>query len=394
MKPLIVVISYNIVTSLGVIRALGAAGYKVDLFFVTQFPGRSKIVDASKYVNRSIEIIGRNEEKIIATLFDNYKRDGEKSVLFPADDYCASLVDRNYEQLSTVFFMPHTVGEKQGSITKLMNKTLQSEYAAASGIPVPKEWIISLNDELTIPDDMVYPCFVKPLVSIDGRKTEMGVCANKSELKNKLCQMQNNDSKRSILVQEFLDISQEYSMSGVCNDQTIILPAIVKKHQIAQYRRGTTLVGEIVPLKEIAPIEEAVLSFLKSIHYIGMFDMEVILANGILYFGELNLRSGGPNYSYYASGINLPLLAVKAICGEEIEEKSEIVYHKIFFHDQDGWEDYQHGLITKKQLNSCYKQADILMLASKDDLAPAKVFAKDIKRKILKSRIKAVLRKI
>ena len=393
MAPRIVVITYSISTSLGVIRSLGAAGYTVDCFFITLRVGESKTVALSKYVKKTTEFYGRKDDEVIEKLREEYKDRDRKCVLFPADDYCASLIDRYKDRLSTFFYMPYIVGKGQGAITYLMDKMVQSRLALECGLPVAREWSISLKNDIMISEDIVYPCYVKPLTSVSGRKTEMGKCSGEEELMKKLLLMKERDSDRLVLVQEYLDIEQEYAMSGVCADQEVVLPAIVKKHQIAQFRRGATLVGELVPIDEILPAKEAIYRFLRQIQYVGMFDLEIMRVGEKFYFGELNLRSGGPNYSYFASGVNLPDITVKAIIGEALGEVPEIQFHKVFLNDQDCWEDYLHGFITRKEFKSYFQHADILLLKGDDDSKPEKEFVKEIKWRYIKGIIRRIIRK-
>ena len=56
-KPLVIVLSRNYSTGLGVIRSLGKAGYTVDLIASTKKKGSSRIASCSKYVRQSVEVI-------------------------------------------------------------------------------------------------------------------------------------------------------------------------------------------------------------------------------------------------------------------------------------------------------------------------------------------------
>ena len=60
LKPLIIVLSRNYSTGLGVIRSLGAAGYDVDLIASVKKKGSSVIASSSKYVRNSKEVLTRN----------------------------------------------------------------------------------------------------------------------------------------------------------------------------------------------------------------------------------------------------------------------------------------------------------------------------------------------
>ena len=85
---------------------------------------------------------------------------------------------------------------------------------------MPKEWSVSLRgDRVVIPEDMVYPCFCKPMESITGYKHEMAKCEDEAELRSHLNRLRRIFADRSVLVQEFLEIDNEIDIGGVCLDQ-------------------------------------------------------------------------------------------------------------------------------------------------------------------------------
>ena len=236
---LVVVLSRNYSTGLAVIRSLGAAGYTVDLVASARREGQSILASSSKYVRTSVEVVSKKvksggDEKLLEELM-KYQGLPEKPVLFPTDDYTASIMDLNRNQLQDVFIMPYIVGGGQGSIMNRMDKTVQGALAREVGLLTPKEWIIPLNEEFTVPEDMVFPCFVKPLESVTGYKREMKVCQTPEGLIRHLDKLRYKFSDRSILVQEFLEIDYEIDLSGVSFDQEVIIPAIIKKTNVAQY---------------------------------------------------------------------------------------------------------------------------------------------------------------
>ena len=393
MKPDILVLTKTYSTSLGVIRSLGAAGYHIEVFYVTGLKGVTKIVSSSKYVDHLTEFNGRKDEEIVERLTKLYEGKTEKVFLFPADDYAASLADRYSDRLSEYYILPYAGKHEQGEITRLMDKSVQSELAGKCGFPIPREWNISLREEIHIPEDMVYPCFVKLSVSAAGYKKEIGVTESREELQEKLKALQQANPERNILIQEFLDITGEYSMSGLCLDQEILLPAIVKKKAIGIKERGVTLLGELVPVSEIRPVEKPLYKMLKALSFVGMFDMEVLCTKDAIYFGEINLRAGGPNYSYFASGINLPDILVRAMT-EGGAEVPKIRMHKVFLNEKAALEDFFDHNLSYRQIRKMYDEADILLMQQKSDPRPGKEFLRYLVKSNAKKRIKAPARKI
>lgn len=407
-EQIVVVLSRNYATGLSVIRSLGAAGYKVDLVANAYKKGKSAIAGCSKYVNHYVEIVskkinGAGDFKIIDELLRYKGLYDHKPVLFPTDDYTASVMDMNRNVLDSIFIMPCIAGGTEGTMTNRMDKTVQGEFARKAGLLTPEEWIIDLSGEIHIPEDVVYPCFCKPIESITGYKKEMAMCNDKVALSFHLKKLKNNFSDRSVLVQEFLDIENEIDFSGVALDQEIIIPAIIRKTNVAQYEKGVTLSGKVVPFDEISEIKENIIEMLKMFHYEGMFDMEFNIVNGKLYFNEVNLRSGGPNFAYFMSGVNLPALYVNEATGKGHTEEDEKVteFGKSFIYEKIAWEDHINGFMTKKELDKCINDSDIRLLLNEDDPAPGELFTEEIKNvakrkklRKLKDKVKSVLRKI
>ena len=396
MRKIVVVLGKNYSTPLGVIRSLSKAGYTVELLYIAKKKGDSQIVASSKHLSRTVEIVGRHDEQVIDSLVSEFGRTGTRSVLFPTDDYTASLIDRFKESLQDLFEMPYVI---DGSVTQMMDKSVQGALAQKCGMKTAREWVVSLNtDTIRIPEDIVFPCFVKPMVSAFGGKDELEKCENAQSLGRKLQKMQARLRERSVLVQEFLNIQQEYTIGGVCNDQEVFIPAIIRKSMIAQHNRGITLEGTVVDTSEISNELPEILAVLRSVRYVGMFDLEVLRTDRGLYFGELNLRCGGPSYSYFRCGINLPDCAIHAILHESFDaENKNIELNKRFFNNKVAWEDYMDGYLSKSDMRHLYQDCDFSLISDKDDPTPEKVFQKTMeplyKQRRLKKKIRSLLPK-
>lgn len=395
-KPLVIVLGRNYSTTLSVIRSLGAAGYTVDLVASAYRQGESQVASCSKYVRNSVEVVskkvkdGEKDEAFLNEILKYKDKYSYKPVLFPTDDYTTSVMDQSRSELEPYFIMPTIVGGGDGCITQHMDKKFQAGLARQVGLSTPDEWIIPLNDEIEIPEDMVYPCFCKPIESVSGYKREMKVCRTRKGLRKHLKSLKKKSSNRSILVQEFLSIDDELDLSGVCLDQEVIIPAVIKKLNVAKYERGVTLAGKVISVEEIGELYDKIIEMMKQFHYVGMFDMEFNIVGDKIYFNEVNLRSGGPNFAYFMCGVNLPALFVKEAFGERHTEQEEKIADigKTFIYEKVAWEDYLHGHMSKKTLKNRIKQADIRLLSNKDDPKPAKLFNKKMRRSIIGKKLK------
>lgn len=401
-KPLVIVLTRSYSTGLSVVRSLGSAGYTVDLIASAYKAGKMGVAASSKYVRNFAEVVSPKvkegtDDALIQKLLEYAGKNDQKPVLFPTDDYTTSVMDMNRSVLEEHFIMPTIVGGGDGCLTNRMDKTIQAEMAREAGLLVPQEWIISLEEKIQIPEDMVYPCFCKPIESVTGYKKEMAKCSNKKKLKEHLKRLKKAFPHRSILVQEFLKIENEIDLSGVCLDQEIIIPAIIKKWNVAQHEKGVTLAGKVVSVDELgSDLYEKIVEMLRKFRYVGMFDMELNIVGDKIYFNEVNLRSGGPNFSYFRSGANLPALFVKEATGTRHtpEEEKVKVLGQSFVYEKVAWEDYMHGYMSKKALESRLKAADFTLLNYEEDPKPYQVFMRQMKLSIAWRKVKMTRKKI
>jgi len=395
----VTVLSRNYSTGLGIIRSLGAAGFTVDLVASVKKSGSSIIAASSRYVRSNTEVkLSALQEDKGETLLEKLIELGctrEMSVLFPADDFTASVMDRFRDRLEQYYIMPYVENGKPGDMLHLMDKNVQAGFAREAGLLTPREWAVSLRGEIEIPEDMVYPCFVKPLESVTGYKTEMARCDSAEELDSHLAEMQRFYRDREVLVQEFLNIDREYDFSGVCLNQEIIIPAIIEKTHIAQHERGVTMAGRLINPDILGPELEKVKTMLRLFRYTGMFDMEFNLCGDKLYFNEVNLRSGGPNYSYFLNGANLPALLVDELLEGKHDSGDEDVreFGKSFVYEKTAWEEYINGCISRKERDEAIADADYTLLADENDPQPGKVFFAKIRLSTMKRRVLGTIRK-
>jgi len=396
-KDTVLVLSGNYSTGLGVIRSLGESGHPVELVSAVKRNGSSRIASSSRYVVAGEEIMAAPMQedggrRLLDTVCRYVPVSGKK-LLLPVDDFTTSVIDGNREALADHFRMPYV--EDGGSIARLMDKSLQNRLAEEAGFMVPEGWTVRLDGEIGIPEKIVYPCFVKPLKSVLGEKGEMAVIHSREDLIRHLRQLQSACRDREVLVQEYLAIDQELDICGVCLGDCVIIPAVLKKRRIACFERGVTMVGEMVPLGSYGDeLQQKAFDLLGSLGYHGLFDMEINLAGGKIWFGEINFRSGGPGYAYTLAGANLPgILASEFLSGghEQSDEKVSML-GETFVYEKVAWEDYIHGLMTKAELRDVIGSADHRLLDRPDDPVPGKIFSRRIRLSEKKHKLLNLLR--
>ena len=73
-----------------------------------------------------------------------------------------------------------------------------------------------------------------------------------------------------------------------------------------------------------------ILALVKSLHYIGMIDIEIFKTGDGIYFNELNFRSSGVIYAVTKVGVNLPTLLVDILAKGISKNSCDIDYEKAF----------------------------------------------------------------
>jgi len=399
MKQKVIVIGHGYTSRLGVIRALGREGYEVTVIVMTGYnrDGRTlntkKPIDCySKYVSRVL-YCPSDREKLIQLLLTECVDSQQKVVLIPDSDFSTAAVDLNAERLSDHFLFPN-INHRPGEIVAWMDKFRQKELATSVDLNVAKGWRIDVTEgKYSIPDDILYPCFPKPLATLQGGKRGLKRCDNEDELREVVAVLSKANPAISILVEEFKKIDVEQALLGFSDGQEVIIPGIIKTKLLAHGGHfGVAIQGEIQPVKGYENLVEKFKAFVLRTGFVGIFDIDFYQSEGKYYFCEMNFRYGGSGYAYTAMGVNLPAMLVRTLSGLSIADmKKDITAKGIFVNERMCREDWNSNYINTKQLKQLIETADISFLYAQEDPEPQRVFDKDINSPI--RRLKRAIRR-
>ncbi len=314
-RRLVVVMGRNYTSRLGMIRAAGGSGCDVAVIQTDRVKQKLlKPVDSfSKYVTGGYFYSPQPDtERLIDLLLKNFSGREEKPVLLPTDDYTASAVDLNMDRLREKFVFPGVDG-RQGKAVYFMDKGIQKELARKAGFNVAEGWTaVWENGKYHIPEGVVFPCFIKPEISyINSGKQTMRKCGSKEELAAALEQCGGKEGY-PILIEQFIDVEQEYDIPGLALKEKTVIPGMIKKGEIFL---GVTATGEMQSMDEYPGIREAVERLMREIGFTGLIDIELFGSHGKIYFNELNMRFGASGFAMTGSGINLPGMFIRCLEG-------------------------------------------------------------------------------
>lgn len=385
-KKRVVVTGRNYGNILSISRAFGEAGYDVTVLKVyKKKPNPMNLLNKMKcdhlsiYVKEYYECIANdNYEKIVEQLID-INKNNEKILLLPVDDYLVYVVDKYLDQLSNHFYVPSILNE-QGKINDLLNKNEQKELVKKYDLPVlQSSFIKKENNEFIIPEDIIYPCFVKPNLSMKSTKSIMRRCENKQELNDMISSI---SSDIELLVEEYADIQYEYSLLGISTKEKAYSPALFKVLRGGnKERKGVTVIGEVIPTDKFKEIIEKCNVFVKDIGYTGIFDIDFIeTKNGNVYFVEINFRPGASIHAFTKLGVNLPaMLADYYMKDVPIDDTWELKEAgKTFVSEKVLVEELVRGDVDYKMFKRHLSEVDIHFIKDDKDPKPYHHFNKYI----------------
>ncbi|MCQ2301226.1 MAG: ATP-grasp domain-containing protein [Bacteroidales bacterium] len=386
MKQKVVIIGHGYTSRLGMIRALGMAGYEVIVIVMTWYKRDGKTLDTSKpidcyskYVSRYLFNLASDTEGLIGLLLRECVDSNQKVVVIPDSDVSAAAIDMNQDKLSPYFLFPH-INKEQGAVVDWMDKTRQKTHASECGLTVAKSWTIHVvGGEYTIPNNLQYPCFPKPLATIVGGKGGLKRCNNEPELREVIAMLVQKKPTIDIMAEEFRNIQTEYAVLGFSDGKDVVIPGILEILSMANGGHfGVAKQGKIMPVQGYEELVEKFKDFVGRIGFVGIFDIDFYKSDGELFFGELNLRYGGSGYAVTASGVNLPEMLVKTLLGQSIESLSkQVTKTLIYCNERMCADDWYGGYIGTVQFKKLLQSANISFIDDRDDEAPRKAFRRE-----------------
>lgn len=385
----VVIIGKNYSTSLGLIKAIGQAGYKCGIIKLVRNNYYTCTPELkSKYIHSFCYATDLNDQDVLKKIL-KYRVMGKKIVLIPADDYSSSLLDRQFNILTKFFYIPNVL-QTQGLVTKYMDKYLQKETARQCGINTANFWKIEIqpNNEIVIPQDIKYPCFTKPLKSIGAPKTYIKKCINSKELKKHL-----NFIKESapieILIEEAIEVEEEYTLPGLAIGGNVYIPALLKKKEIGSGKhKGVTIIGEVIDGSNYLKLRNQLCELIRNIGFTGIFDIELLEENGKFYLNEINMRYSAAGFAVTAAGVNLPGMYIDYLIGKEISVRKYIKSNLTFISEKAKLEDFEAGYSGWRDYKKSMRKADIHFIKDDSNFSSMVAFEllklKTILRRLLK----------
>lgn len=371
----VIIIGQNYSTSLGLIRSFGEDGY--DCFVARCAPGSTDNLKHaftkpdvfSRYVKKAISIDRKTKQHVVDRLISEFSNSEKKKILVPADDYSAALISEFSDKLSPHFFFPD-IKEKKYNVDYVMDKNRQKEFAEFCGIHVARNWTISIDKDkdLSLPQNIEYPCILKPLASVGLPKSYIQRCDSKEQLSSLLQRIASERSCK-LLVEQFIPVEKEFTIPGISDGNQVYIPAFLEKTLISEgAHKGVTIQGIVRKSSDFCSVHKQLIRLIQSIKFDGIFDIEILFSNGKYFFNEINFRNGAAAYALTRAGINLPAVWARSKTeNSALQIDDSVAKNLTFVSDKAAYEYMLAGYCTKREYRNICKSADLLLIKNGHD---------------------------
>lgn len=385
----VVVLGHSYLSRLSIIRALGIYGYDITVMIVARDKHNVMIDCRSKYVNRVLVCPSFDGQTLVKVLLERCVDKDAKTILIPTSDVTVGMIDEHLDELKNYFLFPH-INHEQGRIVHWMDKSVQKALARKIGINVAESWQIDIrNHNYYIPHDIIYPCFIKPQMTIHGGKSVFKCCTNEIELRDYIHEIRQKRDDIILMVERYLNIDKEYAVVGFSDGENVYIPGVIYLKQVSQSHFGVARLGKVLPVAQFGSLVEQFKAYVKAIGYVGLFDIDFLGCQGKYYFCELNLRFGGSGDAITKMGGNLPLMLVEKLSMGHVQTfPSEITHQATFINERVCLDDWYRGYLSEHGYKKIKNMSDFGFLDDMKDPRPYYAFQKHKRHLIVKKTVK------
>lgn len=185
--------------SIGLIHSMGKAGY---MCIALVYGVKTGFVKSSRFTKEVIS--AKDAQACIEKLCETQYGIDKKLPIIAGCDMAALTLERNADILKDRFLFEYA---SNYSLEYLAQKENQVRLASEAGFNVPNTW--NLKDSKIIPEDVCYPCLIKPLVSCEGAKSDIRVCRDREALEHNIEDLKYT---KQVLLQQYIERDYEISI--------------------------------------------------------------------------------------------------------------------------------------------------------------------------------------
>jgi len=214
------------------------------------------------------------------------------------------------------------LGTKAEDVDAAEDRELFDKILEECEIPRPAGGTVYTEEEaIEVAHKLGYPVLVRPSYVLGGQGMQIATCdeeiAEFMEIINRIAQ------DHPILVDKYL-VGKEIEVDAVCDGEDILIPGIMEHIERAGVHSGDSISvypAQSLTQNTIDTLVEYTRRLARSLHVIGMINIQFIVSGEDVYVIEVNPRSSRTvPYISKVTGIPIVKLATKVIIGKKIKE--------------------------------------------------------------------------
>lgn len=242
-----------------------------------------------------------DEEHEILKFLLSYSNSEKKRYIFPCSDLAAYTLDKNRKVLKQWYYIPGFLDENI-TIIDLMDKLNQCKLCEELSIATP--FTMKFNFGESLPEQIKYPCVLKPVVSATGLKSDIVKVDSYTDLVSAISDLKKKGYD-SILIQEYIKYTMQYLACGCLLPNSQLKCGTIFKKQ-RESKNGSTGLGVVTREKDVLCQNEKILNYLQDHNYWGCYDIEYFRFGDKVLLNEINLRHSGAGCILIDNGIPIP----------------------------------------------------------------------------------------
>ncbi len=214
------------------------------------------------------------------------------------------------------------LGTSAENVDAAEDRELFDEILEKCQIPRPKgHTVFTAEEAKKAANELGYPVLVRPSYVLGGQGMQIAISDEDVDefigIINRIAQ------EHPILVDKYLQ-GKEIEVDAVCDGEDILIPGIMEHIERAGIHSGDSI--SVYPAQTISEnakktIEEYTRRLAKSLHVVGMINIQFIVCDEKVYVIEVNPRSSRTvPYISKVTGIPIVPLATKVILGHKLKE--------------------------------------------------------------------------
>ena len=214
------------------------------------------------------------------------------------------------------------LGTSAENVDKAEDRELFDEILEECKIPRPQgRTVFTAEEGIRAANELGYPVLVRPSYVLGGQGMQIAI--NDEDVDKYIGIINRIAQEHPILVDKYL-VGKEIEVDAVCDGEEILIPGIMEHIERAGIHSGDSISVYPAPSlneKVKATITEYTRRLAKSLHVIGLINIQFIVCGEEVYVIEVNPRSSRTvPYISKVTGIPIVPLATKVILGKKIRE--------------------------------------------------------------------------